>query len=118
MTNRSRKILIYYLYITDDFFSRITNLANIECLRRYSWIFDEARIYLSIDDVNNFELINKIEHLFIDMGFNGNVSFVIHKNNKIAHINKKNCIKCFCCQELCPSNAVDIKKNLILRLVK
>ena len=46
------------------------------------------------------------------------ISFVIHKNNKIAHINKKNCIKCFCCQELCPSNAVDIKKNLILRLVK
>ena len=82
MTNRSRKILIYYLYITDDFFSRITNLANIECLRRYSWIFDEARIYLSIDDVNNFELINKIEHLFIDMGFNGNVSFVIHKNDE------------------------------------
>ena len=77
-----RKILLYYLYITNDFFERITNLANIECLRKYSYIFDEARIILSIDDTKNFQLINKIEHLFLDMGFNGNVSFSVHKNDE------------------------------------
>ena len=82
MTDRQRKILIYYLYITDDFFDRIVNLANVECLRRYSHIFDEARIFLSIDDVNNLTLIKKIEHLFIDMNFNGNVKFIIHKNDE------------------------------------
>ena len=77
-----RKILLYYLYITNDFFERITNLANIECLRKYSYIFDEARIILSIDDTKNFQLINKVEHLFLDMGFNGNVSFTVHKNDE------------------------------------
>ena len=82
MNNRQRKILVYYLYITDDFFERITNLANIECLRRYAHVFDEARIFLSTDDVNNLELITKIEHLFIDMGFNGNIKFTIHQNDE------------------------------------
>ncbi len=75
------KILIYYLYVTDDFFERITNLANIECLRRYSHVFDEARIYLSLDDTGNLPLINKVEHVILDLGFNGNVSFNIHKND-------------------------------------
>lgn len=77
-----KKILIYYIYVTDDFFERITNLANIECLRRYSHIFDEARIFLSLDDTENVSLITRIEHLFIDMNFRGNLSFVIHKNDE------------------------------------
>ena len=76
-----RKILLYYLYITDDFFERLANLVNIECLRKYSHIFDEARIFLSIDDKNNYGLINKVEHLFIDLGFRGNVKFIIHQND-------------------------------------
>ena len=82
MNSKQRKILVYYIYITDDFFERITNLANIECLKRYSHIFDEARIFLSIDDVENLELIAKIEHLFVDMWFNGNIKFTVHKNDE------------------------------------
>ena len=76
------KTLLYYIYVTPDFFTRITNLVNIECLRRYSNVFDSAKIFLSLDDTNDKELINKVEHLFIDMGFNGNISFVIHKNDE------------------------------------
>ncbi|ACL69069.1 DUF362 domain-containing protein [Halothermothrix orenii] len=32
-------------------------------------------------------------------------------------VNLNNCIRCFCCQELCPYNAVDIKRPLLGRLI-
>jgi ferredoxin len=36
---------------------------------------------------------------------------------KHAHIVRKNCIRCFCCQELCPFVAIDTKKNFILNII-
>ena len=76
-----KKRLIFYLYITEDFFERKTNLITVECLRRYSYIFDCADFYLSIDDVNNYELINRIENLLINLGFNKDIAFHIHQND-------------------------------------
>ena len=37
--------------------------------------------------------------------------------NKKAKINAKNCIKCYCCQELCPFVAIKIKRNPIMVLI-
>lgn len=76
-----KKHLIYYLYVTDDFFERKTNLVNIECLRRYSYIFDKADFYLSLDDTGNYELIQKIEALIVGLGFKKDISFFIHQND-------------------------------------
>ncbi|MBO4770205.1 MAG: DUF362 domain-containing protein [Clostridia bacterium] len=42
----------------------------------------------------------------------------IEKKNGVAKINGKNCIKCYCCQELCTFRAVKIKKNFIYKLIK
>ncbi len=39
------------------------------------------------------------------------------KGKKLAVIGRKNCIRCFCCQELCPHGAVDTVKNPILKLI-
>ncbi len=36
---------------------------------------------------------------------------------KIADIQLENCIRCFCCQELCPVCAIDIKKNGIVSII-
>ena len=36
---------------------------------------------------------------------------------KIARIRHADCIRCYCCQELCPFEAIRIKKNFIIRLV-
>ena len=76
------KRLIFYLYITEDFFERKTNLVTMECLRRYSKIFDCADFYLSIDDVHNYELINRVENIIINLGFDKDISFKIHQNNE------------------------------------
>ena len=41
-----------------------------------------------------------------------------NKNGKrYAHIVRKDCIRCFCCQELCPFIAIDTKKNFILSII-
>ena len=42
---------------------------------------------------------------------------IVITDKKVALIYKKDCIKCFCCQELCPKDAIRVKKNPILKLV-
>ncbi len=41
---------------------------------------------------------------------------IVITDKKVALIYKKDCIKCFCCQELCPKDAIRVKKNPILKL--
>ena len=76
-----KKKLIFYFYITPDFFERKTNLINVRCLKEYAHIFDEAEFYLSLDNVEDYDLIHKIESLLIDLPFRGNISFKIHQND-------------------------------------
>lgn len=35
---------------------------------------------------------------------------------KIAKVRHANCIRCYCCQELCPFGAIEIKKNFIIKI--
>ncbi len=46
------------------------------------------------------------------------IDFVTIKNKRKAKIKRDKCIKCFCCQELCPHKAVYIVKNPILSILK
>ncbi len=46
------------------------------------------------------------------------IELVTNKSGKKqALIRDKDCIKCYCCQELCPFKAVKIKKNPIIKLI-
>lgn len=40
------------------------------------------------------------------------------RKNKVAKINYDKCIKCFCCQELCPEHTIKVKTPLGYRLIK
>ncbi|MBQ0101662.1 MAG: DUF362 domain-containing protein [Firmicutes bacterium] len=42
---------------------------------------------------------------------------IVEKDGK-AFIEKKNCIRCYCCQELCTFKAVRIKKSFIYNIIK
>ena len=44
------------------------------------------------------------------------IGFTEKNGKKKAKINHKECILCYCCQELCPFVAIDVKKNLLVRL--
>ncbi len=39
------------------------------------------------------------------------------KSKKYAKIDRSDCIRCFCCQELCPIGAVGIKQNFLIKLI-
>lgn len=39
------------------------------------------------------------------------------KGKKVAVIARKNCIRCYCCQELCPIGAVKTRQNPLVRLI-
>jgi len=41
----------------------------------------------------------------------------IEETDKVLKINEEKCIQCYCCRELCPNDAVEIKKSLLLKLV-
>ena len=78
-----KKELVFYFYITPDFFERKTNLVHLKCLEKYANIFDSAVFYLSLDDISDIELIKKVEQTLLSLPFNGNISFVIHQNDDL-----------------------------------
>jgi uncharacterized protein (DUF362 family)/NAD-dependent dihydropyrimidine dehydrogenase PreA subunit len=41
----------------------------------------------------------------------------IEETGKALKINEEKCIQCYCCRELCPNDAVEIKKSLLLKLI-
>lgn len=41
----------------------------------------------------------------------------IEETDGVLKINPEKCIHCYCCRELCPNDAVEIKKSLFLKLV-
>lgn len=44
--------------------------------------------------------------------------FMVQAGGKtVAHIEREKCIRCYCCQELCPFTAIRTKRNIILRAV-
>ena len=41
----------------------------------------------------------------------------IEEKDGSLKINEEKCIQCYCCRELCPSHAVEIKKSLLVRIM-
>jgi formate hydrogenlyase subunit 6/NADH:ubiquinone oxidoreductase subunit I len=36
---------------------------------------------------------------------------------KHAHIDRKTCIRCYCCHEMCPEDAIELKASLLYRFL-
>lgn len=45
------------------------------------------------------------------------ISFRRSRKKNVAYIEKENCIRCYCCQELCPFDSVRIRTNPLIRMV-
>ena len=46
------------------------------------------------------------------------ITMVTQKGKKKADINLKDCIRCYCCHELCPHKAIDIKSRFIYKALR
>ena len=45
------------------------------------------------------------------------ITVIETKKGRVASIDLHNCIRCFCCQELCPIHAIVVKKNGLVALI-
>ena len=45
------------------------------------------------------------------------IEMVTKGKRKLARIHPEKCIRCWCCQELCPIGAVGVKQNPIIKLI-
>lgn len=45
------------------------------------------------------------------------IEMATKNGKKIARIRHSDCIRCYCCQELCPFEAIKIKKNFLIRII-
>jgi len=45
------------------------------------------------------------------------IELSVKNGKKIARIRHADCIRCYCCQELCPFEAIKIKKNFLIRII-
>lgn len=75
-----KKRLIYYFYGFEGYRDNRAIKIHLNCLKYYSHIFDEALFVISLDDVDNKELIHSIQKDIIECGFK-NITFKVHKNN-------------------------------------
>jgi uncharacterized protein (DUF362 family)/NAD-dependent dihydropyrimidine dehydrogenase PreA subunit len=44
-------------------------------------------------------------------------AYAIEEVGRTLKINQEKCIQCYCCRELCPNDAVEIKKSLLLKII-
>lgn len=75
------KRLVFHFYINDGWEDSITNKIHLECLRIYSYVFDEVMFVISLDDTSNIELIRSLELFLLDLGLTPRISFKIVENS-------------------------------------
>lgn len=77
--------MVFHLYISDnDFENNIFYKIHYNCLKYYIDIFDEVIFYLTVDDINNRELINRGFYWISDICRNVVFSVKV-KENKIPY---------------------------------
>lgn len=75
-----KKRIIFYFYVFENYKDNYAIKIHLQCLRHYSHVFDEAFFVISVDDVNNTDLIMDVERELLSIGFK-DVRFKVHKNN-------------------------------------
>ena len=76
-----KRQLYYYFYTRRDTLYNMVNQIHFKCLEYYRNVFDEAFICISIDDINDKELIKDTEELFLNIFGGFKLTFKIIENN-------------------------------------
>lgn len=74
------KTLIFHFYIPKEYKENIAVRMHLECLKRYSHIFDHALFVLSVND-DSRHLVNEVEKDIIDCGFDKDLHFKVRDND-------------------------------------
>jgi hypothetical protein len=77
-----KKQLYFYFYTRRDTLFSEVNQIHFKCLEYYRNVFDEAFICISIDDINDEELIKDTQTIFFDIFKGKTLSFKVMQNNQ------------------------------------
>ena len=75
-----KKRLIFHFYSFANFRKNYAIQLHLKCLKHYSSVFDEALFIISVDNINDNDLILETQIAILQCGFK-NVQFKIHENN-------------------------------------
>ena len=74
------KRLVYHLYLYDGCFDSKIYKLHLQCLHHYAHIFDEAIFVLTLDEVNNENLIKLAKNTILDIFFTKDIKFIVREN--------------------------------------
>ena len=80
-----KKRLVFYFYAFENYKDNYANKLHLNCLKHYANIFDEVIFVISVDDLENKELILDVELEIIKCGFK-DIRFKLHKNNAYREV--------------------------------
>lgn len=81
MNSKTRR-LIFHFYVPSQWKELKSIELHLNCLRHYAHIFHEALFVISVDDINDKNLINEFEHTILNLGFQ-NVQFKVRENTML-----------------------------------
>lgn len=82
------KTLVFHIYVYDDkeYLNNIAYKFHLECLKRYSSIFNKACFNISVENIENEEIIKQVKKDLIDCGFN-NLEIITTINDAYCEVN-------------------------------
>lgn len=81
-----KKTLIYHLYVQDGFENNIANKIHWYALHLYSYIFDEIRFSVAMDDVNDERLMCDAVKWITSIHFEGEKTISFIENNELREV--------------------------------
>jgi hypothetical protein len=83
-----KKTLVFHIYVyeSENYLENEAYKFHIECLKRYSNVFDKACFNISCDNINDIETINSIKCDLVKCGFN-NIEIITTKNDYFCEVN-------------------------------
>lgn len=76
------KRLFFYFYAMDGFDEMFFYRIHLSCLEYYAKIFDEAVFVISVKDLNNVVLIEKVKHEVLNHFKCKRISFKVHEDDE------------------------------------
>lgn len=82
------KKLVFHIYAYDSetYFDNIAYKFHMQCLKRYSQLFNKACFNISCDNINNIKQIQQIKHDLINCGFN-DIEIIVTENDCYCEAN-------------------------------
>jgi hypothetical protein len=75
-----QKRLVFHFFVDYNWEESITNQIHFKCLKFYGHIFDEVFFNISVDNINDIDLIKNFQLKILSLGLTHNITFNVIEN--------------------------------------